>query len=97
MFESGSEVTQRMKRVVSDSEKCINQLFLTPCIYSRNMLLPRLESNMQELDLLCNMLSEEIPSKREVRQRDFSLEELSKIGGKRLLHPLDMPMLPRIC
>ena len=82
MFESMSEVTQRMKRLVSESKKCINQLFLVQCIYPRNLLLSKLKSKMEELDRLCNMVNDEIPEKQEQRQKDFTQEELSKHTGK---------------
>jgi predicted heme/steroid binding protein len=82
MYESKGTTHQRMKRILNESKRQVSQLYMTPCLYSRNTILHKLGSNMEELDRLCNIQNREIYENREPRQRDFTSEELSKYTGK---------------
>ena len=85
MIESRREVCQRMKRITLKSEKDIKLLFMMPCIYTRNSVLYQLSAKIIELEGLCNQLiKQENLNEKQVqpRQRDFTLEELSKYTGK---------------
>ncbi|MDD4503508.1 MAG: cytochrome b5 domain-containing protein [Clostridiaceae bacterium] len=85
MIESRREVCQRMKRITLESEKDIKLLFMMPCIYTRNSVLYQLSAKIIELEGLCNQLiKQENLNEKQVqpRQRDFTLEELSKYTGK---------------
>ena len=83
---------QRINRMVKESESCINLLYVTPCIYTRNMLLYQLKAKMAEINFLNNLVCSQIRQKKNIpikllqqnckNQRDLTLEELEKYNGK---------------
>lgn len=87
-----SSICQRIKTMVAESENCINLLYVTPCIYSRNILLYQLKEKINEIDFLSGMLCCQtnqmqvstipLPQQNQQNQRDFSLLELPKFNGK---------------
>lgn len=92
MDDCESAICQRIKRMVMESESCINLIYATPCIYTRNMLLFQLKSKMSEINFLSGMLCSqanqikgspiELPQQNQHNQRDFTLQELAKYNGK---------------
>lgn len=77
MIESEKAVCQRIKRLALESEKDIELLYSMPCIFTRNSQLYELRTKILKLKQLCDELIQVQP-----RQRNFTLEELSKYTGK---------------
>lgn len=71
-----SAICKRIKAMVAESENYINLLYLTPCIYTRNVLLYQLRANMNEIGFLSGMIC------HQQNQRDLTLQELAKFNGK---------------
>lgn len=49
-------VCSRMYRIIGDLNNNIDNLYLTPCMYSRNMILNQFKNKMQELQFLSSLL-----------------------------------------
>ncbi len=97
MVDRESIACQRIKRIIIELENCINLLHVTPCIYTRSMLLYQLRSKMAEIDFLSSMIcSKENQIKcsqvampqlnqqtqqNHQNQREFTQQELAKYNG----------------
>jgi len=87
-----SEICQRIKTMVEESENYINLVYTAPCLYTRNMILYQLKSKMNEIDFLSSMIccqmnqvqasSMAMPQQNQQNQRDLTLQELAKFNGK---------------
>jgi predicted heme/steroid binding protein len=86
-------VCNRVQRIIGDLNNYTDNLYLTPCMYSRNMILNQLKSKIQELQFLSSMIcTQDVPlplsspqsssTQRLPTQSTFTLEELSKYNGK---------------
>lgn len=73
---------QSIKTLIAKANKYIDILYTTTCIYSRNLYLYRLETIMYKIEQVCDGLKDESYDRRRFRQREFTLEELSKYNGK---------------
>lgn len=83
MVESKQEVWQRMKKIIGESQKQIELFHNSPCCYCRKAVLLKLGTNMKQLEYLWNINnSMEATDRQSLRQREFTLEELSKYTGK---------------
>lgn len=92
MYDFEKDVCQRIERMISESENCIDLLYVTPCLFTRNMLLFQLRTKMDEIgflsSIICNktnqIASSTIESPQQVQPvlRDFTLQELEKYNGK---------------
>ncbi len=56
MYNSDNITCKRIERLISESESYVRFLYVTPCIYTRNMLLYQLESKICEIGFLSSML-----------------------------------------
>jgi predicted heme/steroid binding protein len=89
---SEKEICQRIKRKIFESESCIDLLYTTPCLFTRNILLYQLKTKMEEIDFLSNMICGqekqikvnqiELPQQVQPNLTDFTLQELAKYNGK---------------
>lgn len=95
MYECESDIYKRINGLIIQSENYINLLYVTPCVYTKNIILCQLKANMGEINFLnnivCNQISEvnsvpiELPQQNQQNQqnqREFTIDELSKYDGK---------------
>ena len=87
-----STFCQRAKKIIAESESYINLLYVTPCVYTRNILLYQLKSRIDELSFLSNMICNqinqrnnptvELPQQNQQNPKEFTLQELEKFNGR---------------
>lgn len=88
MYDFESVICQRIKRTLNESENCINLLYITPCMYVRNMLLYLLRNKVAEIDLLSYMMCgpasqiKNSPEGLQQNQKDLTPQELANYNGK---------------
>lgn len=88
MLEQKRYICSRLDRITSEMNCYIDYLYVTPCMYSKNVALSQLRCKIPELQFLCRMLcaaDHEIPLPGPPQlpaQRTFTLEELAKFNGK---------------
>lgn len=81
-------ICDRFYDIIGDLNRYADFLYVTPCMYSKNMILGQLKSKIDELQFLSSMICDQYyqgPSgdtQGLPRQRTFTLEELSKYNGK---------------
>lgn len=87
-----SVICQRITTIVAESKSLINLIGVTPCIYTRNILLYKLVVKLNELDFLSSLICNQTKQLNNIQaglthqnpqiQTDFTLKELSKFNGK---------------
>ena len=92
MYDFEYSVLQRIKGLISETEKYINLLYSASCIYNRSMLLNQLKDKMAQInhlsDLICRQdniaweYPKELPMKNQINRSDITLQELTKFNGK---------------
>lgn len=92
MYDFEKDVCLRIERIISESESCIDLLYVTPCLFTRNMLLSQLRTKMDEIGFLSSIICSkanqitsstiELPQQVQPALRDFTLQELAKYNGK---------------
>jgi membrane-associated progesterone receptor component len=92
MYDFEKDIYLRIERMISESESCLNLLYVTPCLFTRNMLLYQLRTKLDEIGFLSSIICSktnqiagstvELPQQVQPVLRDFTLQELAKYNGK---------------
>lgn len=89
MHERENIICQGIKRIMLETENYIDLLYLTPCIYTKNMLAFQLKSKIEEIgrlsDMLCSQGSQQTIFATQLPQQnqiDLTINQLSKYDGK---------------
>lgn len=82
MVKANHDECQRIKELIVQANKYIDMLYKAPCAYSKDSLLFKMESIMDEIEQACSRIREEADDSKDLRQRELTLEELSKYTGK---------------
>lgn len=84
-----NDVSQRILKLVAESDNYLNLYYWTPCIYEKNAILIRLRYKLWEIAYLSNMacfkaspVQGYFTKNTNQNKRDFTLEELAKFNGK---------------
>lgn len=84
-----NDVSQRILKLVAESDNYLNLYYWTPCIYEKNAILNQLRYKLWEIAYLSNMaclkaspVQGYFTKNSNQNERDFTLEDLAKFNGK---------------
>lgn len=69
---------KNLESIISEINYDINLLYVSPCIYTRNIILNHLKHRVSMLEASMKIMEQAAP----LNQVSFSLQELSKFNGK---------------
>lgn len=77
-------LSKNLERIIAEINNDINLLYVTPCVYLRNLTLSHLRDRIHMLQSVMKAMETSLPQAPMVTQNQqvFTLQELSKYDGK---------------